>query len=598
MSEARDTLVYDGDCEICRYWVEYWKRQTGEHVLYRPYQEAGSDFPTIKLEDFRHAIQLIEPDGQTYAGAAATYRVLRHAGGRGFWWWMYEHVPGFAPASERAYAFFARHRGLLKRLSWLLWGPRLEPESYEIVSWVFLRLLGAIYIIAFASLGVQILGLVGEAGIAPVGRYLDAARQGWGVAAYWRMPTLLWLNSSDAVLVAGTLVGLILGFLVVIGLWVRPALVGLFVLYLSYVYAGQVFTSYQWDLLLLEAGFLAIFLTASSRIVVWLYRWLIFRFMFLSGAVKLLSGNPTWQDLTALKYHFWTQPLPTPLAWYAAQLPEWVLAAATAVTLIIELVIVFLIFLPRRLRASAAWCILLFQLAIMLTGNYGFFNLLTMALCVFLFDDAAMRRLLPRHLTTWLVTSAPRPGRVATITATLLALVVVPVGLDRTWQAFERSNLPVVNAITAAISPLLIVNAYGPFATTTTTRPEIIIEGSDDRQNWREYIFRYKPGPLERPPSWNIPHQPRLDWQMWFAAYGSFAENPWFERLLRKLLEGSAPVLSLLGPNPFPDHPPKYVRAQLYEYQFADPKTHAQTGWWWIRRPRGLYFPELSLAQF
>ena len=279
------------------------------------------------------------------------------------------------------------------------------------MSWVFLRLLGAIYIIAFASLGVQILGLVGEAGIAPVGRYLDAARQGWGVAAYWRMPTLLWLNSSDAVLVAGTLVGLLLGFLVVLGLWDRPALVGLFVLYLSYVYAGQMFTSYQWDLLLLEAGFLAIFLTAGSRIVVWLYRWLIFRYMFLSGAVKLLSGNPTWQDLTALKYHFWTQPLPTPLAWYAAQLPEWVLAAATAVTLIIELVIVFLIFLPRRLRAFAAWCILLFQLAIMLTGNYGFFNLLTMALCVFLFDDAAMRRLLPRRLTTWLEYQCAAPGK-------------------------------------------------------------------------------------------------------------------------------------------------------------------------------------------
>ena len=211
MSEARETLVYDGDCEICRYWVEYWKQQTGEHVVYRPYQEAASDFPTIKLEDFRHAIQLIEPDGQTYAGAAATYRVLRHAGGRGVWWWMYEHVPGFAPASERAYAFFARRRGLLRRLSWLLWGSRLEPESYEIVSWVFLRLLGAIYIIAFASLGVQILGLVGEAGIAPVGRYLDAARQGWGVAAYWRMPTLLWLNSSDAALVAGTLLGVASG---------------------------------------------------------------------------------------------------------------------------------------------------------------------------------------------------------------------------------------------------------------------------------------------------------------------------------------------------------------------------------------------------
>ena len=438
---------------------------------------------------------------------------------------------------------------------------------------------------------------VGEAGILPVGHYLDAARQGWRIAAYWRLPTLLWLNSSDAGLVAGSLLGVLLGLLVVLGLWVRPALVGLFVLYLSYVYAGQVFTSYQWDLLLLEAGFLAIFLTAGSRIVVWLYRWLIFRFLFLSGAVKLLSGHPTWQDLTALKYHFWTEPLPTPLAWYAAQLPPWVLASATAAALVIELVLVFLIFLPRRLRAVAAWCILLFQLAIILTGNFGFFNLLTMALCVFLFDDAAMRGLLPRCSTSCVEARAPRPGRAATVIATVLALVVVPISLDRIWQAFGRTSLPVV-AITEAISPLLIVNAYGPFATTTMTRPEIVVEGSDDGQNWREYVFRYKPGPLDRRPSWNIPHQPRLDWQMWFAAYGSFAENPWFEGMLRRLLEGSAPVLALLGPNPFPDHPPKYVRALLFEYQFADPSTHSQTGQWWMRRPRGLYSPEISLAGF
>lgn len=598
MSDMRGTLVYDGDCEICRYWVNYWEQQTGGRVVYRPYQVAAPDFPTISLAAFERAIQLIEPDGKVYAGAAATYRILRYVPGRGGWWWMYEHIPGFAPASERAYAFFARHRDLLRRFSWLLWGPRLQPESYEIVSWVFLRLLGALYIVAFASLGVQIVGLVGEAGILPVGHYLDAARQGWGMAAYWRLPTLLWLNSSDAALVAGTLLGVLLGLLVVLGLWVRPALVGLFVLYLSYVYAGQVFTSYQWDLLMLEAGFLAIFLTAGSRIVIWLYRWLIFRYLFLSGAVKLLSGHPTWQDLTALKYHFWTEPLPTPLAWYAAQLPEWVLASATAAALFIELLVVFLILLPRRLRAVAAWCILLFQLAIILTGNFGFFNLLTMALCVFLFDNAAMRRLLPPRLTTWVETRAPRPARIATVTATVLALVIVPAGLDRIWQAFERTSLPVVSAITDALSPLLIVNAYGPFATTTMTRPEIVVEGSDDEQSWHEYAFRYKPGPLDRRPSWNIPHQPRLDWQMWFAANGSFGENPWFQGFLRRLLEGRAPILALLGPNPFPDHPPKYIRALLFEYQFADPSTHAQTGQWWTRRPRGLYFPETSLAEF
>ena len=598
MSEARATLVYDGDCGICRQWVNDWQRQTGGRVIYRPYQEATSDFPTIPQAAFERAIQLIEPDGQLYSGAAATYRVLRYAPGRGGWWWMYAHVPGFALASEWAYTFFARRRNLLSRLTWLLWGPLLEPESYTLVSWVFLRLLGSIYIAAFASLAVQIVGLVGKAGILPLGSYLEGAHQGWGLAAYWRLPTLFWLNSTDTVLAVGTVLGTILGVLVVMGIWVRAALIGLFVLYLSYVYAGQVFTSYQWDLLLLEAGFLAIFLTAGSRIVVWLYRWLIFRYLFLSGAVKLLSGHPTWQDLTALEYHFWTQPLPTPLAWYAAQLPHRVLAAVTAAALVIELAVVFLIFLPRRPRAAAAWCILLFQLAILLTGNYGFFNLLTMALSVFLFDDATMRHLLPWRLTSWVEARARCPGRNAALVAGALALIIVPTGLNRIWHAFTLTDLPLVGELTEAISPLLIVNPYGPFATTTKTRPEIIIEGSDDGQTWREYMFRYKPGPVTRRPQWSVPHQPRLDWQMWFAAYGAFSENPWFPSLMHKLLEGSPAVLALLASGPFLDRPPKYVRAELFDYRFADPSTGSETSEWWVRRPTGVYFPEASLADF
>jgi len=593
-AERCPTLVYDGDCGICRYWIDYWKQQTGDLVVYRPYQEAAEEFPAIPRERFARAIQLIEPDGTIYAGAAATYRTLRHAPGRAAWWWMYERIPGFAAISERAYAFFARRRGLLSRLSHILWGAHLEPERYELVSWLFLRLLGGIYVIAFASLAVQIQGLVGERGILPAGEYLDAARQGWGISAYWRMPTLFWLNANDAALFAATGLGILLGLLVVFGIWTRAALVGLFVLYLSCVYAGQVFMSYQWDLLLLESGFLAIFLTAGSRIVVWLYRWLIFRYLFMSGIVKAVSAQPTWHDLTALKYHFMSQPLPTPLAWYAAQLPPWMLAFGTAATLVIELVLVFLIFLPRRLRAFSAWCILVFQALIMLTGNYGFFNLLTIALCVFLFDDAAIRQAIPQKLSQWIQNRAPQPGRAATACALALTLLVVPVGADRIVQALGLPKLPVVNGMTEAISPWLIVNDYGPFATTTMNRPEIIVEGSDDGQSWREYEFRYKPGPIDRRPLWNIPHQPRLDWQMWFAAYGSFAQNPWFGRLLRRLLEGSAPVLALLGPNPFPDHPPKRVRALLYDYRFADPAMHAETGQWWIRRQEGLYFPEIS----
>jgi predicted DCC family thiol-disulfide oxidoreductase YuxK len=314
MSAGQSTLVYDGDCGICRIWVNYWRGLTGDAIIYRPYQEAASEFPAIPLEAFRDAVQLIEPEGSVLAGAAATYRVLSHAPARAGWWWLYTHLPGFSSASEWAYAFLGRHRGFLSRMTRLLWGRVLEPVRYELVSWVFLRLVGAIYVAAFASLAVQIEGLVGHAGILPLHDYLEAAYQDLGSGAYRILPTLFWLDWSDTALIAGTFIGTVLGMLVILGRWTRPALVGLFALYLSCVHAGQDFMSFQWDSLLLETGFLAIFLADGSRIVVWLYRWLVFRYFLLAGAAKLLSGDPTWRDLTALDYHFWTQPLPTPIA--------------------------------------------------------------------------------------------------------------------------------------------------------------------------------------------------------------------------------------------------------------------------------------------
>jgi predicted DCC family thiol-disulfide oxidoreductase YuxK len=596
MSQVPPTLVYDGDCGICRYWVDYWQGLTGGQVIYRSYQEAAADFPAIPVETFQQAIQLIEPDGNVYSGAAATYRVLRRVPERRAWWWLYAHVPGFAPASEWSYTFIARRRGLLSRVSKVLWGPALEPERYELVSWVFLRLLGAIYIAAFVSLGVQILGLVGHAGILPLGDHLGAARRVLGAAAYRILPTLFWLDASDASLLAGCVAGALLGLLVVLNRWTRAALIGLFVLYLSYFYAGQDFTGFQWDLLLLEAGFLAIFLSSGSRIVIWLYRWFVFRYLFLAGAAKLVSGDPTWRDFTALDYHFWTQPLPTPLAWYAVELPHWLLDGATAATLVVELGIVFLIFLPRRPRAVAACCIALFQLLIVLTGNYNFFNLLSMALCVLLLDDASLRRFLPLRFATRVRNRVRQPGRAATTIATVLALVIVPVGLSRICLSLTGTRLPVADVLEQLVSPLMIVNPYGLFAVMTTSRPEIVIEGSADGQVWREYVFRFKPGPVTRRARWNIPHQPRLDWQMWFAALGDLTDNPWFESLMRRLLEGSPPVLALFEVDPFPDRPPKYVRALLYDYRFADSSTRAATGQWWVRHLTGLYFPPVSLA--
>ena len=234
----------------------------------------------------------------------------------------------------------------------------------------------------------------------------------------------------------------------------------------------------------------------------------------------------------------------------------------------------------------------------MLTGNYNFFNLLTIVMCVFLFDDAALRRWFRPRLAAWVYRRAKHPGRAATTIATALALVVVPVGVNRITQTLAHVDLPVVGAITRMVSPLMIVNPYGLFAIMTTSRPEIVIEGSLDGQDWREYVFRYKPGPLSRQAPWTAPHQPRLDWQMWFAALGDYRQNPWFASLMLRLLEGSPPVLALFDSNPFPEGPPKVARARLYNYRLADEGAHAAAGHWWVREFARWYFPEVSLADF
>lgn len=593
---AIPALIYDGECGICRQWVDYWRRVTGARVVYRSWQEAASEYPAISIDEFRSAIQLIEPDGSVRSGAAASFAVLRHASGRAFGWWCYTHLPGFGPASEWAYRFLSRHRGLLAALTRILWGLPLEPPRYDIVRWLFLRGLGLIYLAAFASLAVQIRGLVGSSGILPLAPWLAAVHRDLGASAYWRVPTLLWLDPSDGALVACTVAGVVLAAAAAIGAVERAALIALFVLYLACTWAGQVFMSYQWDALLLEAGFLGIFVTSGSRIAVWLGRWLAFRYFFMAGAAKLVSGDPTWRHLTALRYHFETQPLPTPLAWHAAKLPNAILTFGTAAALTVEVGLVFLIFTPRRLRAAAACCLLAFQLAILLTGNYNFFNLLSMLLCVFLFDDAALRHVVPARLAAWIVRHAPRPGRRATTLAAAVALIVVPVGIARLSQQLFGRDLPVAGAIASAVSPFLVVNSYGLFASMTTSRPEIVVEGSNDGEHWQAYTFRYKPGTVTRAPSWNIPHQPRLDWQMWFAALNGPRRAYWFANFVVRLLEGSTGVVALLRNDPFPGHPPKYVRALLYDYRFSDAATRAATGAWWTRRLLGVYFPPVSLA--
>jgi hypothetical protein len=316
----------------------------------------------------------------------------------------------------------------------------------------------------------------------------------------------------------------------------------------------------------------------------------------MSGVVKLASGDPNWWNLSALSYHFLTQPLPTPLAWYAAQLPQGVLKFATGATFFVELVLPFLIFCPRRLRFVAAFGILLLQGCILMTGNYNWFNVQTMVLCLLLFDDASLQRALPRRMIRLLLVRAEHktPHRGVLAIAGALAVLIVFCSLVKMDERFGGSPPFVAQAVDRLIQPLHIVSSYGLFAIMTTERNEIVIEGSNDGVEWREYEFSYKPGDVRRPPPWNIPHQPRLDWQMWFAAFDDPERLPWFWQFIRRLLENEPAVTALLEKNPFPDNPPRYVRAQFYDYTYAGSAEKAQ-GLWWDRRLLGLYFPATQL---
>ncbi len=605
-------LVYDGDCSFCRLWIERWKATTGGQVRYEPFQQVAGQFPEIPREEFTRSVQLILPSGEIFSAAHAVFRTLAFARGHGGMLWLYLHLPGVELLSEWLYGFVARRRNPLYKLTRVLWGEHFESPSCVLTRGFYLRLLGVVYLFAFLSLYTQITGLIGSDGLAPVGNYLQLIRANLGVDGYWRFPTLCWLNSSDAFLHFLTLGGALLAALLILDVATLPVLILLWTFYLSISTVGQDFLSFQWDALLLEAGFLAIFFAPwriwprpsagpePSRIFLWLNRLLLFRLMFSSGVVKLLSGDPTWRNFTAFEYHYETQPLPTPVAWYMHQLPAWFQKASTAFTFFMELAVPFLIFAPRRLRFLGGGFLILLQVLIALTGNYAYFNLLTLALCLLLFDDAFFRCWIPQGWfprRSEVETTGPESRRRRWLTAPIAAALLVA-ALSQLGLLFRVDWLPApVLDLQQTIEPFRIVNSYGLFAVMTTSRPEIIIQGSDDGVIWCDYEFKHKPGDLKRAPRWVEPFQPRLDWQMWFAALGSYRGAPWFSSLMFRLLQGSPEVLALFASNPFPDAPPRYVRALVYDYHFTDWTERRAKGTWWRRELQGLYFPVATLER-
>ena len=437
--------------------------------------------------------------------------------------------------------------------------PPFEEQDYMLVRALFLRLLAVVYLVAFGSLWVQIHGLVGSRGILPVGGFLERAGSLLGEAAWLRVPTFCWLNSGDAALDIQCGLGVALALTLFAGVAPAAASAGLWALYLSLFTAGQVFLSFQWDLLLLETGFLAIFWSPAtlraqwvwgppSRAVLWLLRWLQFRLMFSSGFVKLASGDAAWRDLRAMDFHYETQPLPSWTSWYAHNLPEWFHSGEVLTTFAIELVVPFAVFAGRRARLGAAAAFALLQVVIAATGNYGYFNLLVLLLCVPLLDDGFVRRLAPG---AWVrPPGAPPPearprtrmprflSRHLATPLMLLLLLLSSMQLSAT-VGFPVSPPSLLEEIRRALAPFRLSSSYGLFAVMTTERPEIVVEGSKDGEDWQAYEFKWKPGDPGRAPGFVAPHMPRLDWQMWFAALRSYRGAPWFEQLLVRLLQGS-----------------------------------------------------------
>jgi hypothetical protein len=467
-------------------------------------------------------------------------------------------------------------------------------RTYAISGYLFRKAIALIYLIAFISFGVQALGLIGSGGLLPLSSFLDVVRRELGATGYWRVPTILWLDSSDAMIRAVWIAGAVFAFSALIGALPRVALAACLALYLSIVSAGQSFMTFQWDFLLLEAGLIAIFVD-GTQVRNWLVRWLLFRLMQLSGLIKLVSGDPTWRNLTALQYHYETQPLPTPLAWYMHQLPGGFQSLSVLFTFTAELIAPLLVFAPRRIRLWAAGCMVVLQVLIALTGNYTFFNLLALALCLSAVDDewwpervlaVVKPRAERRFLERW-----PRVHRYVSVA---LLVFIVPASV---LVGMEGLGVRLPAAATRALgwlAPLGVVNSYGLFANMTTTRLEIIVQGSMDGQSWQDYEFRYKPGDPKREPRYVAPYQPRLDWQMWFAALGSYQENPFFVNLVVRLLEARPEVLALLERAPFGRDRPRYVRAIVYEYKFSDWAIFSKTRAWWTREYRGIYFPAVS----
>ncbi len=512
--------------------------------------------------------------------------------------------------------------------------------------WLFLRALGCIYFSAFFSLVFQIRGLIGPEGILPANEYLRAVAHSLGYSrGLWFAPTLLWLASGPHMLAALCWVGMGASLLLVLNVWPRGMLVICFVCFLSFVSAAQDFSGYQSDGMLLEAGFIALFFSPRgfrpgmgvaappSRASLFLLQWEWFRIYFESGVAKIIGGDPEWRNFTAMDEYYQNGPLPTWIGWYIEHLPHWFHASTVFATLALELVLVWMLFLPRRWRIACFFIVTPWELGVIFTANYTFLNYLVLTLGFLLLDDRFLRQFLPQDggvCSSRALQAVPRAIR-------LPLTPVNPIRCGRRRQNPHDPNkadgkvreqlastgqdieavfgqrgaeldfyattveliwmfwaLPLPTAPVEALEPFRIANRYGLFGIMTRGRYEIEFQGAEDGKTWVAYPFRYKPQDPSTRPGIYAPYQPRFDWNLWFASLGSWRDYPIVPSTEVRLLSNDNDVLALFEKNPFPHEPPRQVRAVIWQYWFTTMSEKRTQGLWWRRQFLGLYAPTIE----
>jgi hypothetical protein len=517
-------------------------------------------------------------------------------------------------------------------VNWLL-GPEPITEKrpgHLWPRWIFLRALGLIYFSAFYSLLFQIKGLIGPNGILPAADYLQAVNQALHLQSYWTVPTLLWLGASNGAVMTLCWIGLVASLLVTLNLWPRASLLICFLCFVSFVSVARDFSGYQSDGMLLEAGFIALFFAPAgmrpglgaenppSRASLFLLQWEWFRIYFESGVAKIGSGDLAWRQFTAMDDYYQNGPLPTWIGWYVQHLPHWFHAAATIYTLLTELLIVWMLFLPRRFRIACFFIVTPFEISIIATANYTFLNYLVLLLGVLLLDDRFLEWILPLWFRELIRGKSPVAATGATGT---MAAVPKPTSARAEWrQRFTPlrrlfagmclglvfysttalllwmflPGLPLFEAPVRALEPFRIANSYGLFAVMTHERYEIEFQGTLDGKTWIAYPFRYKPQAINEAPGIYAPYQPRFEWNLWFASLGPWQQSRFVVWTEERLLKNEPEVLALFASNPFASAPPREVRAIKYQYWFTDLRTKRETGNWWRREEVEQYAPALE----